>query len=116
VHLKGDDQVLTVKPQDTELVAVGADVGKVLLFPVEKVPVLAGPGQGVRMMRLTAKGEVVAMELVSLQDRLVLRPRKGKDVNLPVMSMPIASRGTQGKSYCKTIEAMERFTATEALE
>jgi hypothetical protein len=32
------------------------------------------------------------------------------------MSMPIASRGTQGKSYCKTIEAMERFTATEALE
>jgi len=114
--LKGDDQVLAVKPEDAEFVAIAADTGKVLLFPADKVPVLAGPGQGVRMMGLASKGEVVAMELVHRHDQLVLRPRTGKEVSVAVQTIPLASRGTRGKTYCKTIAAMESSSAAEAPE
>lgn len=113
VLLKGDDQVIAVKPEDAEFLAIAANIGKVLLFHAAKVPILAGPGQGVRMMRLGAKGEVVGIELVNRQDALVLRPREGREVNVAVETIPLASRGTGGKTFCKTIEAMELQAAIE---
>jgi DNA gyrase subunit A len=113
VHLKGDDQVLMVRAEAAEFIAIAADTGKVLIFRTEKVPVLAGPGQGVRMIRLTAKGEVIAAELVNKEDRLVLYPRKGKQVDLALDTAFIGTRGTQGKLYCKTITSMERVVSPE---
>ncbi|MBI4962995.1 MAG: DNA topoisomerase IV subunit A [Desulfomonile tiedjei] len=113
VNLKGDDQILTVRPEDGEFIAAASNTGKILVFPVEQVPLLTGVGQGVRFIKLPAGSEVVALEVVNRQDELRIQPKKGKEATLVVGEIPTANRATQGKTYYSGILAMERVSAPE---
>jgi DNA gyrase/topoisomerase IV subunit A len=103
VILEGEDILITARPEDGELVAVVIDTGNVLIFPVDQIPVMAGPARGVRMMKVPAGSQVIAMELVDSDDRLQIKPRRGKDKSLRVKDIPIRNRATAGKSVCSGI-------------
>lgn len=108
VHLAEGDQAVTVKPVERELVAVASGDGKVLLFDTEQVSILSGPGQGVRMIKLTAGANVVSMETVSPDDTLRIVPKRGKDKIFEVGEIPRANRATQGKKLAPGIKTMVR--------
>jgi DNA gyrase/topoisomerase IV subunit A len=97
VNLKQDDEVVAVKSVDGELVAIGVDSGVVLVFPVEQVPVLTGPAQGVRMIRLASAGRVVALETVNVDDTLRVKTKRGKDRRFTVREISLGKRDTKGK-------------------
>ena len=103
VNLEGEDEVITVKPEDGELMAVAIDNGNILAFPVDQVPVLAGPARGVRMMKVPSGSQVIAVEFVNAGDYLRIKPKKGKDKRVPVKEIPIRNRATAGKSICAGI-------------
>ena len=113
VNLRGDDQMLVVIPEEAEFIAVASSSGKLLVFPVDRVPVLTGPGQGVRLIKLTSGSEVVALHVVAGEDKLLIQPKEGKEETLAVRDIPIGNRATQGKTHCKGILAMERVIAEE---
>ncbi len=103
VNLEGADEVITVKPEDGELIAVVIDNGNILAFPVDQVPVLAGPARGVRMMKVPSGSGVIAAEFVNTGDCLEIKPKKGKDKRVPVKDIPVRNRATAGKSICAGI-------------
>jgi DNA gyrase/topoisomerase IV subunit A len=98
VNLKPEDEVVAVKPVDGDHVAIGVNSGILLVFPVEQVSVLAGPGQGVRMIRLVPNTCVVAMETVSLDDKLRIKTKRGREKIVPVQEIQVGKRDTKGKS------------------
>jgi len=98
VNLKGDDQIVTVKPEDGVLIAVASSSGKLLVFPVDQVPILTGPGQGVRFIKLASGSEVVALEVLTREEKLRIQPKKGKEQVLAVEDIPMGNRATQGKT------------------
>ena len=100
VNLEGDDEVITVRPDDAELVAVAINTGNILVFPVDQVPILTGPARGVRMMKVPSGSQVIAMHLVSSGDSLQIKPKRGKDKRVQVKNIPVRNRATAGKSIC----------------
>ncbi len=112
-NLKGDDQVMAVRPEDGEFIAVASNSGNLLVFPVDQVPVLTGPGQGVRFIKLLSGSSVVAWEAVNGKDELRIQPKKGKEQNLLVEDVPTANRATRGKPLWKGIASMEKVTDQE---
>ncbi|MBM4325777.1 MAG: DNA topoisomerase 4 subunit A [Deltaproteobacteria bacterium] len=101
-------EVVAVHSVSENLVAVAADSGRLLVFPAVQVPVLAGPGQGVRLIRLEQDGRVAAVEPVAAEDALRIEPKKGKDKIIRVNQIPVANRATKGKRVCPTIRNMRR--------
>ncbi len=106
VNLEGNDEVITVKPENGEFVALATDSGNILVFPVDQVPILAGPARGVRMMKVASGFHVIAMELVNLGDTLQIKPKRGKDKNLQVKDILLRNRAGSGKSVCASILEM----------
>jgi DNA gyrase subunit A len=100
VNLEGDDEVITVRPDDAELVAVAINTGNILVFPVDQVPVLTGPARGVRMMKVPSGSQVIAMQLVSSGDSLQIKPKRGKDKRVQIKNIPVRNRATAGKNVC----------------
>jgi DNA gyrase subunit A len=113
VHLREGDETVAVKPEDGSLVVVASDAGKALLFPMEQVPVLTVPVQGVRMIILKSGCNVVGLEVVNENHELEFKPKKGKDKTVAVTDMPNAKRGGMGKTYCSGIVSMERGDTRE---
>ncbi len=109
VTLAEGDEVLAVKPVEGDLLAVATDAGKVLVFPVEQVSVLSGPGQGVWIVKPTPGAAVVAFETLSPEDEVRIQPAKGKEKVWKIRDIPSAGRATQGKTICSGILAMERI-------
>ncbi|MDQ7781393.1 MAG: DNA topoisomerase (ATP-hydrolyzing) [Desulfomonilaceae bacterium] len=108
VNLRGDDETLGVIPETGTLMATASTSGHLLVFPLEQIPVLSGPAQGVRIIKLKPGSSAVAFETGNPEDKLAVKPKKGK---LKVMSMggiPQANRAGQGKAYCSGIVSMER--------
>ena len=103
VNLEANDEVVAVKPEDRELLAVANDSGNLLILPVDQVPILAGAGKGVRMMKLPAGSQVINMELVSPGDYVHIKPKRGKDKKIKVADIPIRNRATSGKKICSGI-------------
>ncbi len=113
VNLAGDDEVVTIRPEDGVLLAVASNTGKVLVFPVEQIPTLTGPGRGVRIISLKSGSSVVAVEVVGPGDALLVRPTQGKEKTVRVKSIPQANRATQGKDLFRGIDLMERIGGPE---
>jgi len=113
VNLRSGDQVFAVKPEDGELLSVAADSGHFLLFPIEHVAVMAGPAQGVRLIRLGSDSKVVSMEVVDTTDILRVRPRKGKEKIVGASEIPGANRATRGKKLCDGLRGVERLDRVE---
>ena len=107
-NLAKDDEVVTVKPVDGDLVAVASKGGKILLFDAEQAAILSGPGQGVRMIKLTPGDRVVSMEVVSRDHALRIVSKRGKEKTVKVEEIQQANRATQGKSQASGIKSMER--------
>lgn len=110
VHLGGGDEVITVKPEDGELVAVAAQDGNILVFPADQVPILTGAGQGVRLIKLKKDSSAVGLVVAGQDARLKLITKGGRDRILSVAKMAQSNRAGQGKNYCSGIIAMERET------
>jgi len=106
VNLEGDDEVVTVKPEDGELIAVAVDSGNILIFSVDQVPILSGPARGVRMMKVSSGSQVIGMELVNPDDELQVKTKRGRDRKFQVKDIPMRNRATAGKNVCSGIAEM----------
>jgi DNA gyrase subunit A len=113
VNIRSDDEVVSVKPEDRESVAIAVDSGRVLFFPVDQVPMMAGPAQGVRMIGLKAGSSVIGMELVSVADSLRIEHSGGKEQILSVGQIPKGNRGSRGKTIGKDISRIDRIEPVE---
>lgn len=107
VALKDGDETLSVTAVDGTIVVIGTDGGNVLAFPVDQVPVLSGPGQGVRLMRLKEGSRVVSIQLCDPGDQIILRQKDGKDKTIPLNRIPCSNRGGQGKRLCAGLAEVE---------
>lgn len=110
VNLKEGDEVLTVKPETGELAAIAADSGRLLLFPVEQISLLAGPGQGVRLIRLPQGAQVTSFETLDPNDELKILRKRGKEKVVPVKTIDIGQRAGAGKAPFAGIIGIERQT------
>jgi DNA gyrase subunit A len=113
VNLRGEDETLRVIPEDGTLMAVATDSGNILVFPVDQIPVLAGPAQGVRIVKLKPGSIAVAFDTGNKEDKLEVKPTKGKLKVFSMGNLPLANRAGQGKGYCAGIVSMERVTSGE---
>ena len=105
VKLSSGDAVAALMPVTAPLVALATST-HLLIFPVEQIPVLSGPGKGARLMKV-GNQEVVDTFLVTKKDRIILRYKTGEET-VTVVRHPIHNRDVQGKKIKKTIEGMEK--------
>jgi DNA gyrase/topoisomerase IV subunit A len=97
VLLKPEDEVIAVKSEDRQLVAVAADSGNMLVFPVEQIPTLSGAAQGVRIIRLPEQAYVVAMEPVDDNDELSIKTKRNRTKTVRIAPALVGKRDTKGK-------------------
>lgn len=110
VILASGDEVLAVKPEEGSLAAVASEDGNILIFPVDQVPVLTGPGQGVRMVKMKKGVYATALAIADADSSLRIVTRRGRTKILAVSGLRPANRAGQGKNQCSGIVAMERVT------
>ncbi len=113
VSLAQTDEVVAAIPEEAELVVIAVDSGKMLAFPVDQVPVLTGPGQGVRMIKISPGSQVVGLELINIGDSLQINSKDGKELILKAADIPRANRSTQGKKIGESIAAIKRISSDE---
>jgi DNA gyrase/topoisomerase IV subunit A len=113
VALTPGDEVVAIRQEDAELVAVAMDSGKILLFPVDQAPVLAGPGQGVRMATLSHGALVVGLEIVNSWHVLRIRLEAEGEQTVKVSDIQIGKRGRAGQKICSSIVEISRKLETE---
>jgi DNA gyrase subunit A len=113
VNLTGGDEVVAVKPEWGDLVLLATDSGRVILFPTEQAPVLAGAAQGVRMIGLAGDDGVVSLEIVAPQDVVRIVSKKGKETILTVNEIPLANRAGRGKNLAEGIARVEPVEGAE---
>ncbi len=97
VILKSDDEVVALKQEDRQLVAVAVDSGNLLVFPVEQIPILSGAAQGVRIIKLPEGARVVALEPVDDNDELSLRTKRNRSKSVRITPILVGKRDTRGK-------------------
>jgi DNA gyrase/topoisomerase IV subunit A len=83
------------------------------MFPVDQIPILAGPGQGVRMIKISTGSRVVGLELINVVDSLQIQSKGGKEQTLQPDEIPRANRSTQGKKVSESIVAIKRLNRYE---
>ena len=105
-RLKTGDAVIATFVQYEEeeegyVVAVAAD-GHAIAVPLEEVPVLAGPGRGNMLIKVTEPNELIGAALVPglRTGSLVVRTDKGKKYELFAEGL-LATRGGRGKAVVK---------------
>jgi DNA gyrase subunit A len=98
-NVKGDNAVYDVIAADRPLVYIAHNGGKGLLFKLKEIPLLAGPGAGVRMIKLKKGDRIIGVKNVSKKDSLRLVFDKGRDVIIKVKDAEPGRRATAGRSY-----------------
>ncbi|MBF0169474.1 MAG: DNA topoisomerase IV subunit A [Nitrospinae bacterium] len=68
-----------------------------LLYDVEQVPQLSGPGLGARLVKLHDGERVLAARLLAKNDKVTLMYQAGKDDTLKFSELPKGERGQVGK-------------------
>lgn len=81
---KGDEVVDVSITEGSEIVALISKQGKALLFPLEEVTVLAGPGKGVKGIRLKKGDRVLGVRLLSGRPRDVAKVETAAGRVVPV--------------------------------
>lgn len=114
VNLAREDAVVTVRESDRKEVAIAASSGHMVAFPVEQVPVLAGPAGGVRMIKLIHEAHVIALETVGPGDFLAIEQQAGKVEILAEKDVARFNRGARGKRYCDGMARMQRQAQVES--
>ncbi len=113
VSLASGDEVVGVRPESAELVAVAADNGKILVFPVDQVPILAGPAQGVLLFKLAPEASVVGMEIVHPQDVLRVRVKEAGEEIVKLSDLRIGKRARAGQKVGDSIAEISRKYESE---
>jgi DNA gyrase subunit A len=98
-NLKQDNAVLYLLPADKSLVYIAGSGGKGLLFRLEEVPVLSGPGAGVRLIKLKEGDRIIGVRNVDLKSRLRLVFDTGRPSILKIGEMEPGRRAGAGRSY-----------------
>ncbi len=109
MSLKNDDEVIGVKAVDGGLTAIAADSGNVLVFPVNQVPVLAGPAQGVRLMKLPESSNAISFEILNLDDKLKIKQKSGKEKVIDLTKIRQSNRDSKGKKVAPGLLNIERI-------
>jgi DNA gyrase/topoisomerase IV subunit A len=94
IRLRQGDEVAAVRPVAGPLLVV-ATARRVLVTEMEQVKVLAGAGQGVRVITPEAPG-VLACFTVRPDDILLVESPKGKVSELALADLPRYNRGSKG--------------------
>ncbi len=97
------DAVLGVEASEGgEAVAVASQQGRVMLFPVEEVNLLRGPGLGVQAMRLSPEDRLLGFALTRARRQgLEVETARGGSVIVRETRFPIVSRGGKGQEVVK---------------
>jgi len=95
--VKGDDAVFSVGRAPKPLLFILASDGRGLLFKIEEISVLSGPGAGVRLMKLKPGAEIKGIRNVGKNDAITLTYYNGKDDKLKVSDLEVGARGTVGR-------------------
>ncbi len=98
-NVKESDAVLDVIAVDRQMVYVAHDGGKGLLSNVDEVPLLSGPGGGVRMIKLHGNEKISHVRMVNKGDTLRFMFNSGKDDIVKVSSIEIGARGSAGRAF-----------------
>ncbi len=98
-NVKEDTAVFDVVPVDAQYLYVAHSGGKGLLFPVEEVPALTGPGAGVKLIKIDPKDYVVAAKVVNKGNTLTFMFDGGKDAVEKVGGMEMGQRAQAGRVY-----------------
>ena len=94
IRLRQGDEVAAVRPVEGPLLVV-ATARRVLVTEMEQVKVLAGAGQGVRVITPEAPG-VLECFTVRPDDTLLVESPKAKMSELAVADLPRYNRGSKG--------------------
>jgi DNA gyrase subunit A len=94
IRLREGDEVVAVRPVEGPLL-VAATARRVLVTEVDQVKVLAGAGQGVRVMNPEPPG-VLECFTARPEEVLLMESPKGKASEVPVAELPRYRRGAKG--------------------
>jgi DNA gyrase subunit A len=96
------DEIVSVEAIAGAQVVVATARGKMLRFPVDEVPELAGPGRGVILMRPDATDDRVVGALALAKDAkfLVITP-EGGERDIALREVPAARRAGKGQRVVK---------------
>ena len=94
IRLRQGDEVAAVRPVEGPLLVV-ATARRVLVTEMDRIKVLAGAGQGVRVITPDAPG-VMECFTVRPDDTLVVESPKGKVSELALADLPRYNRGSKG--------------------
>ncbi len=96
------DEIVSVEAIAGAQVVVATARGKMLRFPVDEVPELAGPGRGVILMRPDATDDRVVGALALARDAkfLVITP-EGGERDIALREVPAARRAGKGQRVVK---------------
>lgn len=94
IRLRPGDEVVGVKPVKGPLLAL-ATSRRLLVLPVDQVKVLAGAGQGVRLVN-PEPPQVLDFLTLGSEDSLLIRSPKGKVKKIPVSELSVYNRGSKG--------------------
>ncbi|MDH5639395.1 MAG: hypothetical protein OEZ04_12990, partial [Nitrospinota bacterium] len=95
--IKGEDAVLGISIAAKKRVFTLSGDGKGLKFNLDEVPVLSGPGSGVRLMKIKEGQILKGYRLVDEKDKITLTYISGKDENIKVAELEKGARGTVGR-------------------
>ncbi len=94
---KGDRVVFVELVTDAETMFLASKSARILHFSIDEVPVLGGPGKGVRGIRLQEGDEVLGgVQLVGARDCLKVKNEHDKLLTFGQMKYNVTSRGGKG--------------------
>jgi DNA gyrase subunit A len=93
----GDRVIFAELVRDAETMFLATEAARVLHFKIEDVPVLGGPGKGVRGIKLAGQDKVLgAVQLSRPSDCLRVVNTNGKPLSFGQMKYSVTSRGGKG--------------------
>ncbi|MGE0519332.1 MAG: DNA topoisomerase (ATP-hydrolyzing) subunit A [Candidatus Binatia bacterium] len=104
-RVKDDDVLVNVGPASGDTVTAVSSDGKVLVFPAEELPELAGAGRGVILMRLDEGETLVAATCHDGARTLIAVGDDGSERKLP--SLESAHRAQKGRRALKRMKVVD---------
>ncbi|QDU43176.1 DNA gyrase subunit A [Symmachiella dynata] len=94
---KGDRVVFVELATEAETMFLATKSARILHFPIEEVPILGGPGKGVRGIKLQDDDEVLGgVQLIAARDCLRVKNEHDKLLTFGQMKYNVTSRGGKG--------------------
>ncbi len=100
---KGDAVLRVLVPRGDELVSLATLRSYVLVFPVDEVKVLSGPGKGVQAIKLGRGDEVVGWTLVQgRMEGLEITTNRGRTETVRPNKFGVGKRAARGRQLMRT--------------